>query len=67
MGPEVVLAARCHPKAEVTSPFDSLTHILYRRSVGMFLLYLTVEKLFERIDLAGNPAFLFQNLGFSGF
>ena len=67
MGPEVVLVARWRPKAEMTSPFDSLTPILYRTSVEIFRLSLTVQKLFECISLAGNLAFRFQNLGFTGF
>ena len=66
MGPEVVLAARWRPKAEMASPFDSPTPTLYRASVEIFRLSLTVQKLFECIDLAGNLASRFQNLGFSG-
>ena len=69
MGPEVVLAARWRPRAKMTSPFDSptpiLSPILYRLSVGIFRLSLTVQKLFECIDLAGNLASRFQNYGFS--
>ena len=66
MGPEVDLAARWHPKEKITSPFDSPIPTLYRHSVEIFRLSLTVQKLFEGIDLAGNLAFRFQNLGFSG-
>jgi hypothetical protein len=66
MGPEVVLAARWHPEAEMTSQFDSPAAILYRRSVEIFRSSLTVQKLFECIDLAGNLAIGFQNLAFSG-
>ena len=69
MGPEVVLAAmsaRRRHATEITTPIDSPTQILYRRSVGIFRLSLAVKKLFECIDLAGNVAFGFQNLGFSG-
>ena len=63
---EVVLAARWRPKAKMMSQFDSPTQILYRLSVEIFRLSLTVQKLFESIDLAGNLASRFQNLGFSG-
>ena len=66
IGPEVALAARWRPKAKMTSSFDSPSPILYRRSVEIFCLSLTVQKLFECIDLAGNLASRFQNLGFSG-
>ena len=66
MGPEVVLTARWRPKPKMTSPFDSPTPTLYRHSVDIFRLSLTVQKLFECIDLAGNLASRFQNLGFSG-
>jgi hypothetical protein len=66
MGAEVVLAARWRPKSDITSRLDSLTPILCRRSIEMFSLSLTVQKLLECIDLAGNLAFRFQNLGFSG-
>ena len=66
IGPEVVLAARWRPTPKMTSPFDSPTPILYRLSVEIFRLSLTVQKLFECIDLAGNLASRFQNLGFSG-
>ena len=64
IGPEVVLAARWRPKHKMTLPFDSPTPILYRPSVEIFRLSLTVQKLFECIDLAGNLASRFQNLGF---
>ena len=66
MEPEVILAARWRPKAKMMSPFDSPTPILYGLSVENFRLSLTVQKLFECIDLAGNLALRFQNLGFSG-
>ena len=56
---EVVLTARLRPTAKMTSSFDSATPILFHLS-------LTVEKLFERIDLAGNSAYWFQYLGFLG-
>ena len=62
--PEVVLVARWRPKEKMTSPFDSPTPILYRLSVEFVRLFLTVQKLFVCIDLAGNLAFRFQNLGF---
>jgi hypothetical protein len=52
--------------AEMTSPFDSPSPILYRLSVKIFRLSLNVQKLFECIDLAGNLASRFQNLGFWG-
>ena len=45
--PEVVLAARWLPKEKITSPFDSPTPTLYRHSVEIFRLSLTVQKLFE--------------------
>ena len=66
IGPEAVLAARWRPKEKITSPFDSPTPTLYRLSVEIFRLSLTVQKLFECIDLAGNLALRFQNLGVSG-
>ena len=66
MGPGVVLGARWRPKPKMTSPFDAPTPILYRLSVEIFRLSLTVQKLFESIYLAGNLASWFQNLGFSG-
>ena len=56
VGPEVVLAAWWRPKAEMMSPFDSPVPILYRASVDIFRLSLTVQKLFKYIDLAGNLA-----------
>ena len=52
------------PKAKMTSPFDSPTPILYRASVEIFRISLTLQKLFECIDLAGNLAIGSQNLGF---
>jgi hypothetical protein len=66
IGPEVVLAARWRPRANMTSLFDSPTPILYRLSVEIFRLCLTVQQLFECIYLAGNLASGFHNLGFSG-
>ena len=66
MGPEVVVAARWRPKPKMTAPFDSPTPTLYRHSVDIFRLSLTVQKLFECIDLAGNLASRLQNLEFSG-
>ena len=60
------MAARWRPKPKMTLPFDSPTPILYRLCVEIFRLSLTVQKLFECIDLAGNLASRFQNLGFSG-
>ena len=66
IGPEVVLAARWRPKAKMTSPFDSPTPILYRLSVEIFRLSLTVQKLFMCVYLAGNLASRFRNLGFWG-
>ena len=66
IGPEVVLAAGWRDKAKMTSPFDSPTPILCSQFVGIFHLSLTVQKLFECIDMAGNLAFRFQNLGFWG-
>ena len=62
IGSEVVLAARWRPKEKITFPFDSSTPTLYRLSVEIFRLSLTVQKLFECIYLASG----FQNLGFSG-
>ena len=66
IGPEVVLAARWRPKEKITSPFDSPIPNLYRLSVEIFRLSLIVQKLFVCIDLAGNLASPFQNVGFSG-
>jgi hypothetical protein len=57
------LAARWHPTGEMTSPFDSTTPMLYRRSVEIFRLSLAVQKLFEYIDLDGNLASQFLNVG----
>jgi hypothetical protein len=54
IGPEIVLAARWRRKAKMTSPFDSPTPILYRLSVEIFRLCLTVQKLFVYIYLAGS-------------
>jgi hypothetical protein len=61
------MAVRWRPTAVMASPFDFTTQILYRQSVEIFRLSLTVQKLFECTDLAGNFAFRFQNLGFWGF
>ena len=58
------MAARWRPKPKMALPLDS--PILYMLSVEIFRLSLTVQKLFECIDLAGNLASRFQNLGFSG-
>jgi hypothetical protein len=63
IGPEVILTARWHSKVNMTSPFDSSTPILCRRSVEMFCVSLIVEKLFVGIYLAGYVACWFQNLG----
>ena len=60
------MAARWRSKAKMMSPFDSPILILYRLSVEIFRLSLTVQKLFDCIDLAGNLASRSQNLGFSG-
>ena len=60
------MADRWRPKAKVTSLFDSPTPILYRLSVEIFRLFLTVQKFFEGIVLAGNLASRFKNLGFWG-
>ena len=51
IGPEVVLAARWRPKEKIQSPFDSPPPTLYRLSVDIFRLSLTVQKLFECVDL----------------
>jgi hypothetical protein len=67
IGPEVVLAARWRPTAEITSPFDSSTLILYWPSVKIFRLSLTIQKLFQCIDSAGNLAFRFQIWGLGAF
>jgi hypothetical protein len=69
IGPEVVLAARCCPKAKSTSTFDSPTPILYiyRLSVEILSLSLTVEKLFVCIYFGWKFGIIwFQNLGSSG-
>jgi hypothetical protein len=50
----------------MTSPFDSPFSILCRRSFGIFLRSLTLQKLIECIDLAGNLAFGLQHFGFLG-
>ena len=52
-------------KNDVTVRFPD-PDFVYRLSVEIFRLSLTVQKLFECIDLAGNLASRFQNLGFSG-
>ena len=62
------MAARWRPKAEMTLSFDSLTPILYMAFVENFRLSVTVQKLFECIDLAGNLAFGLQKFDvFGGF
>jgi hypothetical protein len=66
IGPEVVLADRWRSKAKMTSPLDSPTSILFRLSVEVSRLCLTVQKLFVYIDLAENLASRFQILGLSG-
>ena len=66
MGPEVVVAARWRPNATMTSPFDSPTPLLYKWSVGMFGVFLTVLKLCKCIDLEGNLAFGLHNFEFLG-
>lgn len=45
--PEVDLAARWRPKPEVTLPFESVTPILYKRSVENIRPSLTVQKIFS--------------------
>jgi hypothetical protein len=55
------MSARRRPAAEMTSPFDSPSPIF---CTGIFQLSLTVQKLTECIDLAGNFAFGLKNLGF---
>jgi hypothetical protein len=57
------LAARWRSKAEMASRFDSPTPILYRRSVEIFRLSLTVQKIFECNDSTKN---LVKNVEFSG-
>jgi hypothetical protein len=64
--PEVVLTARWRLKAKMTSAFDSPTQILYRLSIEIFRLSLTVQKLSVCISLAGNLASQFRNLGLLG-
>jgi hypothetical protein len=66
MGPKVVLADRWRLEAEITSRLQSPTPVLHKRSLGIFRSSLTVQKLLKCIDLAGNLAFGFQNLEFSG-
>jgi hypothetical protein len=65
--PEVVLAARRRPSADMTLPFESQTPIMFRRSIEIFRLSLTVQKLFACIDFAGYLASQFQKFGFWGF
>jgi hypothetical protein len=50
------LAARWRLEAEMNSRFNSPILILSRRSIEIFRLSLTVQKLFQCIDLAGNLA-----------
>jgi hypothetical protein len=64
---EVVLAARWRPKAKMMSPFDFPIPILYRLSVEIVRLCLTVQKLFVRIYLTGNLASSSKIWGFLGF
>jgi hypothetical protein len=64
-GPEVVLAACWHPTAEMMSPFHSPTQFCLGGPLKIFV-QLTVQKLFECSDLAGNLASRFQNLEFLG-
>jgi hypothetical protein len=52
--------------AEMTLPLNSPTPILYWRSAGIYHLSVTVQKLFECINLAENLAFMFHNMGFLG-
>ena len=48
------MTARWRPKAEMTSPFDSSNPISLGRPLKVFVyLLITVQKLFECIDLAG--------------
>ena len=62
------MAARWRPKEKITSPFDSPTPTLYRLSIEIFRLSLTVQKLFGCIDLAENLAFPVPIFGvFEGF
>jgi hypothetical protein len=60
------LAARWRLEAKMTLPFDSPSPILYRLSIEISCLSLTVQKLFVCIYLARNLASRFRNLGFSG-
>ena len=60
------MAARWRPIAKMMSPFDSPTQILYKLSLEIFSLSLTVQKLFECIDLAGKFGILVPKFGILG-
>jgi hypothetical protein len=55
IGPEVVLAARWRPAAEIKSSLDS--PISYRQSVGIFRQSFTVQNLLKCFELEGTLAF----------
>ena len=61
------MAARWRPKAKMTSPFDSPIQILYRLSVEIFRLSLTVRKLFECVEFGWKIGIPAPNLGFGEF
>jgi hypothetical protein len=62
----VVLGGSGRRRPEATSPFDSLTPILYRLPIDSFCLFLTVEKLFDLFSLAGNSHRDLKSWGFWG-
>jgi hypothetical protein len=62
--PEIVLAVKWRPTAKMTSPFDSLPPISYRRFAEIYHLSLTVHKLLECFDLAEKFGSKFQNMRF---
>jgi hypothetical protein len=53
---KVVLAIRVRGRPEMTSSFDLFWSLLYRLSVVIFCLSLSVEKLFNIPHLAGESS-----------
>jgi hypothetical protein len=63
---EVVLVIRWRPKAEMTSQCSIFRlQFCIVHPLNFFRQFLTVQKLFECLDLAGKLTFVLQNLGVS--
>lgn len=60
------MAARGRGTPEMTSPFDLSWSLLYRWSVDIFCLSLSVEKLFNIFHLAGKSPLGAKFWGFLG-